>query len=30
MLTGFWWGNLKKGNPLEDIVIDGSIIYTGS
>jgi len=30
MLTGFWWGNLKKGNLLEDIVIDGSIIYTGS
>jgi hypothetical protein len=28
-LQGFWWGNLKKGNHLEDIGIDGRIIYTG-
>jgi hypothetical protein len=29
MLTGFWWGNLKEGDHLEDIGIDGSIIFSG-
>jgi hypothetical protein len=23
---GFWWGNLKKGDHLEDPILDGSII----
>jgi hypothetical protein len=24
--TGFWWGNLREGNHLEDIGVDGRII----
>ena len=24
--TGFWWGNLRKGDPLEDQGTDGKII----
>jgi hypothetical protein len=24
--TGFWWGNLREGNPLEDPGVDGRII----
>jgi hypothetical protein len=23
---GFWWGDLRKGNHLEDLCIDGNII----
>jgi hypothetical protein len=26
MRTGFWWGNLKERNHLEDLGVDGSII----
>ena len=25
MYTGFWWGNLKKGDHLEDLGVDGRI-----
>jgi hypothetical protein len=25
--VGFWWGNLKERGHLEDISIDGRIIY---
>jgi len=25
--TGFWWGNLRERDHLEDPDIDGSIIY---
>jgi hypothetical protein len=24
--TGFWWGNLRKGNHLKELGIDGRII----
>jgi hypothetical protein len=24
--TGFWWGNMRAGDHLEDIGVDGSII----
>jgi len=24
--TGFWWGNLREGNHLEDLGVDGRII----
>jgi hypothetical protein len=24
--TGFWWGNLRKGNPLEDLRVAGRIL----
>ena len=26
MHIGFWWGNMKTGNQLEDITIDGTIV----
>ena len=26
MLIGFWWGNMKTGDQLEDITIDGTIV----
>ena len=26
MCTGFWWGNLRKGDHLEDPGVDGKII----
>jgi hypothetical protein len=26
--TGFWWGNLREGNHLEDPGVDGRIILT--
>ena len=26
MLTGFWWGNLRKGGHFEDLSIDGNVI----
>jgi len=25
--TGFWWGDLREGNNLKDLVVDGSIIF---
>jgi hypothetical protein len=24
--TGFWWGNLREGDHLEDLGIDGGIV----
>jgi hypothetical protein len=24
--TGFWWGNLREGNNLEDLGVDGRTI----
>jgi hypothetical protein len=27
MHTGFWWGDLREGDDLEDPGIDGSIIF---
>jgi hypothetical protein len=24
--TGFWWGNLREGDHLEDLGVDGRII----
>jgi hypothetical protein len=26
MHTGFWWVNLKKGDNLQDLSVDGSIV----
>jgi len=26
MYTGFWWGNLRERNHLEDLVVGGKII----
>jgi len=26
VLTGFWWGNLREGDHLEDLGADGRII----
>jgi hypothetical protein len=26
VLTWFWWGNLREGDPLEDGDVDGKII----
>jgi hypothetical protein len=26
MYTGLWWGNLRKGDHLEDAGVDGRII----
>jgi hypothetical protein len=26
VLTGFWWGNLRETDHLEDLGVDGSII----
>jgi len=25
--TGFWWGDLREGNNLKDLVVDGRIIF---
>jgi len=25
--TGFWWGNLREGNDLEDLGTDGSLTF---
>jgi len=27
MHTGFWWGNQKEEDSLEDIIVDGRIIF---
>jgi hypothetical protein len=27
MHAGFWWGNLRKGDHLENTGVDGSIIF---
>jgi hypothetical protein len=29
MCTWFWWGNLKEGDHLNDLGIDGRIILKG-
>ena len=25
--TGFWWDNLREGDHLEDLDVDGSLIF---
>ena len=30
MRTGFWWGNLRERDHLEDPSVDGRIILNGS
>ena len=30
MHTGFWWGNLRDRDHLEDLGVDGRIILSGS
>jgi hypothetical protein len=27
--TGFWWGNMRERDPLEDLSVDGMIILNG-
>ena len=29
MHIGFWWGNLRQGDHLQDIYVDGRIILKG-
>jgi hypothetical protein len=30
MYTAIWWGNLKKGDVLEDLGADGRIVFKWS